>query len=185
MFDTACSRLLAPAVGGSMKVEAWTLPPTVCVRRLPLRSVPVTDRLTRGIAKAQILVAALGHSSYTFAEATATQNVVDRLGSHVRAFEFFGAVPACGHPGQPEERGCARAPLRSGSEPGIPGSGHALSPFMPLQAETRSLRWQQSSLGDRDYQKQREPHSDRQQCLIDQRIVSRDKEARYADNVKK
>lgn len=57
-------------------------------------TMPITDRLTGEIAKAQIFVAALGHSSYTFAEATATQNVVDWLGSHVRAFEFFGAVPA-------------------------------------------------------------------------------------------
>lgn len=57
-------------------------------------TMPITDRLSGEISKAQIFVAALGHSSYTFAEATATQSVADWLASHVRAFEFFGAVPA-------------------------------------------------------------------------------------------
>lgn len=39
-------------------------------------------------------MAVLGHSSYTYAEATWTQSVPDWIGSHVRAFAFFGGSPA-------------------------------------------------------------------------------------------
>jgi transposase len=42
---------------------------------------------------AQIFVACLGASNYTYAEATATQSVEDWIGSHQRAFAFFGGVP--------------------------------------------------------------------------------------------
>ena len=39
-------------------------------------------------------VATFGHSGYTFVEATATQTLKDWLGSHSRALEYFGGVPA-------------------------------------------------------------------------------------------
>jgi transposase len=42
---------------------------------------------------AQLFVAVLGASNYTYAEATASQQLSDWIGSHVRTFEFFGAVP--------------------------------------------------------------------------------------------
>lgn len=54
----------------------------------------VIDRATGEVQSAQIFVATLGCSNYTFAEATWSQSLVDWLGSHVRAFEFFGGVPA-------------------------------------------------------------------------------------------
>lgn len=41
---------------------------------------------------AQVFVAVLGASNYTYAEATWTQNLSDWIGSHIRAFEFFGGV---------------------------------------------------------------------------------------------
>lgn len=41
----------------------------------------------------QLFVAVLGASSYTFAEVTASQRQEDWIGSHVRAYEFFGGVP--------------------------------------------------------------------------------------------
>jgi transposase len=44
---------------------------------------------------AQIFVACLGASNYTFAEATASQCVADWIGSHQRAFVYFGGVPKC------------------------------------------------------------------------------------------
>jgi transposase len=44
------------------------------------------------IRTAQIFVAVLGASNYTFAEATWSQSLPDWLGSHVRAFEFFGGT---------------------------------------------------------------------------------------------
>ena len=56
-------------------------------------TVPITDRHTGQLANAQIFVAVLGASNYTFAEATLTQTLPDWLGSHVRAFGYFGGVP--------------------------------------------------------------------------------------------
>jgi transposase len=56
-------------------------------------SVPVVDRHTGELRQAQVFVAVLGASNYTFAEATWSQGLADWIGSQVRAFEFFGAVP--------------------------------------------------------------------------------------------
>jgi len=42
---------------------------------------------------AQIFVATLGASNLTYAEATWTQSISDWVGSHVRAFTYFGGVP--------------------------------------------------------------------------------------------
>lgn len=57
-------------------------------------TMPVIDRLTGEIQSAQIFVASLGHSGYTYVEATATQAIPDWLGAHRRALEYFGGVPA-------------------------------------------------------------------------------------------
>jgi transposase len=57
------------------------------------QTVGIVDRQTGEVREAQIFVAALGASSYTFAEATWTQQLPDWLGSHVRALEFFGGAP--------------------------------------------------------------------------------------------
>ena len=54
------------------------------------RTVAVVDRETGEIRQAQIFVAVLGASNYTFAEATWSQALPDWIASHVRAFEFFG-----------------------------------------------------------------------------------------------
>jgi transposase len=54
----------------------------------------VIDRATGEVREAQIFIAVLGASSYTFAEATWTQTLPDWLGSHGRALDFFGGVPA-------------------------------------------------------------------------------------------
>lgn len=43
--------------------------------------------------QAQIFVATLGASNYTYAEATWTQSLPDWIGAHVRALAFFGGVP--------------------------------------------------------------------------------------------
>ena len=57
------------------------------------QTVPITDRHTGEVRDAQIFVAVLGASNYTFAEATWTQSLPDWLGSHVRALAHFGGVP--------------------------------------------------------------------------------------------
>ena len=57
------------------------------------QTVPVVDRETGEARQAQVFVAVLGASSYTFAEATWTQTLPDWTASHVRAFEFNGGCP--------------------------------------------------------------------------------------------
>jgi transposase len=44
--------------------------------------------------QAELFVAVLGASNYTYAEAAASQQLGCWIGSHVRAFEFYGSVPA-------------------------------------------------------------------------------------------
>ncbi len=56
-------------------------------------TVPIYDRDTSKISQAQIFVSVLGASNYTFAEATVDQGMASWIGSHVRAFEYFGGVP--------------------------------------------------------------------------------------------
>jgi transposase len=55
-------------------------------------TIPVHDQVTGEVFQAQIFVASLGASSYTYAEATQTQNLADWIGAHVRAFRFYGGV---------------------------------------------------------------------------------------------
>jgi transposase len=58
------------------------------------QTIAVIDGLTGEVNEAQLFVACLGASSYTYAEATMTQSLPDWTGSHVRAFSFFGGVAA-------------------------------------------------------------------------------------------
>ena len=58
------------------------------------QTVEVVDRASGEIRTAQIFVAVLGASNYTYAEATWTQGLADWIGSHVRAFAYFDGVPA-------------------------------------------------------------------------------------------
>jgi transposase len=57
------------------------------------QTVPIQDLLTGEVRSAQIFVAVLGASSYTYAEATWSQSLPDWIGAHVRALTFFGGVP--------------------------------------------------------------------------------------------
>lgn len=59
------------------------------------QTMPVTDPKTGIVRQAQIFVAALGASNYSYAEATWTQTLPDWIGAHVRAFEFFQGVSRC------------------------------------------------------------------------------------------
>jgi transposase len=56
-------------------------------------TIPVTDPISGTVSAAQIFVACLGASNYTFAEATPTQELAHWLGSHQRALAFFGGRP--------------------------------------------------------------------------------------------
>ncbi|HDR8936338.1 TPA: IS21 family transposase, partial [Burkholderia vietnamiensis] len=50
----------------------------------------IVDPHTGEIREAELFVATLGASNYTYAEATWTQQLEDWIGSHVRAFNFLG-----------------------------------------------------------------------------------------------
>jgi transposase len=54
--------------------------------------IEVIDRHTGEVRTAELFVAVLGASNYTYAEATWTQALPDWIGAHVRAFQFFGGV---------------------------------------------------------------------------------------------
>ncbi len=56
-------------------------------------TMAITDPSNGTLRTAQIFVATLGASNYTYAEATLTQSIADWIGSHVRSFTFFGGVP--------------------------------------------------------------------------------------------
>jgi transposase len=56
-------------------------------------TIAITDPDTGELRTAQIFVAVLGASNYTFACASWSQQQQDWIGAHVKAFEFFGGVP--------------------------------------------------------------------------------------------
>lgn len=56
------------------------------------QTVPVIDRYTGEERQAQIFVAVLGHSNYTYAEASWSQTLPDWLESQARALEFLGEL---------------------------------------------------------------------------------------------
>jgi transposase len=57
------------------------------------QTVPIVDRHTGQVHQAQIFIAVLGASNYTYAEATWSQSLPDWIRSHVRALAFFQGVP--------------------------------------------------------------------------------------------
>lgn len=56
-------------------------------------TVPIVNPDTGEMRNAQIFVATLGASNYTYVEASASQKQEDWLMAHVNAFEFFDGVP--------------------------------------------------------------------------------------------
>ena len=78
-------------------------------------SVPIIDAATGEITQAQIFVATLGASNYTFACATARQTTADWIGAQVLALEFIGGAPKLIVPDQP--RALIKTPDRYDPEP--------------------------------------------------------------------
>lgn len=106
-------------------------------------TVPVIDPGTGEIRQAQIFVAVLGASSYTYCEATWSQSLSDFLGSHVRALRYFGGAPVLLVPDNLK----AAVTKASRYEPQINRSyqdlathyGSVVLPTRPLNPKTRSL----------------------------------------------
>ncbi len=65
-----------------------------CFLDFPGDTLPIVDQLTGEISQAQLFVAVLGASNYTYAEAVASQALPDWVDAHVHMFAFYGAVPA-------------------------------------------------------------------------------------------
>ncbi len=57
------------------------------------KTVEVVDRTTGEVRDAEIFVAVLGASSYSYAEATWSQSLENWIGSHRRLFEYLDGVP--------------------------------------------------------------------------------------------
>jgi len=56
-------------------------------------TVPIIDPMTGEVHNAHLFVAALGASSYTYAEARWSETLPDWIGAHVNALDFIGGVP--------------------------------------------------------------------------------------------
>ncbi len=57
------------------------------------QTLPIVNGHSGEVHEAQIFIAVLGASNYTYAEATWTQSLPDWIGSHVRTFAALGGVP--------------------------------------------------------------------------------------------
>ena len=56
-------------------------------------TIPIVNQRTGEITKAQIFVAVLGASGYTYVHATYSQKQRDFIQSHTQAYDFFGGTP--------------------------------------------------------------------------------------------
>jgi transposase len=56
------------------------------------QTLPITDPVSGTVGEAQLFVAVLGASSYTYAEALASQELPHWIGAHVRTLEFMGGA---------------------------------------------------------------------------------------------
>ena len=101
-------------------------------------TMDIINAATGEVTTAQIFVAVLGASNYTFAEATAAQKLEDWIGSHVRAFEFFGGVPQMVVPDNLRSavtRACRYEPLLNQTYAALPRHYHTVAlparPYKP------------------------------------------------------
>jgi transposase len=78
-------------------------------------AVPIVDAATGEITQAQIFVATLGASNYTYACATPRQTTADWIGAQVQALEFIGGAPRLIVPDQ--TRSLIKTPDRYDPEP--------------------------------------------------------------------
>lgn len=57
------------------------------------KTIPIVDSFTGKTTEAEIFVAVLGASNYTYAEAVPSQELPFWIGAHVHAFQYFEGVP--------------------------------------------------------------------------------------------
>ena len=85
------------------------------------QTVSVVDPETGEIREAQMFVATLGASNYTYAEAHWSQSLPNWIAAHVRAFAFLGGVPSRAGAGQSQGRCDQSQPVRAGPQSHLPG----------------------------------------------------------------
>lgn len=106
------------------------------------QTVPIVCPDTGEVRFAQVFVAVLGASNYTFCEATWSQQLPDWLGSHARAFAFLGGVPQLIVPDNLKSgvtRACRYDPVinRNYSQLGA-HYGTAIMPARPLKPQDKA-----------------------------------------------
>lgn len=57
------------------------------------KKLAIVDPVSGVVREAELFIAVLGASNYTYAEASWTQSLPDWIGAHVRMFAFLGGVP--------------------------------------------------------------------------------------------
>jgi transposase len=106
------------------------------------QTVPIVTPVTGEIRTAQIFVAVLGASNYTFCEATWSQKLPDWVNSHVRAFEFIGGVPTIVVPDNLKSavtKACRYDPVINPSYQQLAAHyGTALVPARPLKPKDKA-----------------------------------------------
>lgn len=127
-------------------------------------TIPIVDAATGEITDAEVFVATHGFSSYTYAEAVASQGLSNWIAAHIRAFAFFGGTPEILR--QSEERGHASVPLRTRRQPDVCRHGLPLplrgdpgeSQEAARQGQGRERRSAGGALGDRSLERPGLPH---------------------------
>ena len=107
------------------------------------QTVGVIDPATGAVREAQIFVAVMGASNFTYAEATWTQSLTDWIGAHVRAFAFLGGVPHVVVPDNLKAaivRACLYEPAATQTFADMAGHyGTAIVPARPASITTSGL----------------------------------------------
>ena len=75
------------------------------------KTLPITDPFTGVVTQAELFVAVLGASNYTYAEAFPSQEMPHWIAGHVHAFEYWGGCPADVGPRQRQDRRRQGAPV--------------------------------------------------------------------------
>ncbi len=87
----------------------------------------IVERVSGELIQVELFVGVLGASSYTYAETTATQELDNWIGSHIRMLQYMGGSAEIWiDPGQPAQRRYRGVPLRADGQPHVRGDGRAL-----------------------------------------------------------
>lgn len=143
-------------------------------------TIAVIDAKSGEILTAQIFVATMGASKYTYAEATWTQSLPDWIGSNIRMLEFFGAVPSLWIPDNLKsaiKKACRYEPEATSTyEDCARHYGAAILPARPYKAKDKAAvemsvlvvqRWILARLRNRQFFSLRELNAAIAELLVD------------------